>query len=94
MIAYETVKYFNAEAYEFSRYGDAVRAYQRAEYTVLSSLNLMNITQNLMFTLGLVAACFLSAYQVTMGYSKVGKFVVLLTYMAQLQGISIDLIGL
>ncbi|KAK6526407.1 hypothetical protein TWF694_005002 [Orbilia ellipsospora] len=86
MIAYETVKYFNAEAYEFNRYKGAVSAYQTAEYSVLTSLNIMNVTQNLMFTLGLVAACSLSAYQVTTGQADVGKFVTLLTYLAQLQG--------
>lgn len=86
MIAYETVKYFNAETYEFGRYRSAVRAYQRAEYHVLLSLNVMNVTQNLVFTIGLVIACFLSAYQVTTGQTDVGKFVSLLTYLAQLQG--------
>lgn len=86
MIAYETVKYFNAEAYEFGRYRSAVRAYQRAEYHVLLSLNVMNVTQNMVFTIGLVIACFLSAYQVTTEQADVGKFVSLLTYLAQLQG--------
>lgn len=86
MIAYETVKYFNAEAYEFNRYRDAVKGFQHAEYRVLTSLNIMNVTQNLMFTLGLVAACYLCAYQVTTGQADVGKFVTLLTYLAQLQG--------
>lgn len=86
MIAYETVKYFNAETYEFGRYRSAVRAYQRAEYHVLLSLNVMNVTQNLVFTIGLVIMCFLSAYQVTSGLADVGKFVSLLTYLAQLQG--------
>lgn len=86
MIAYETVKYFNAETYEFGRYRSAVRAYQRAEYHVLLSLNVMNVTQNLVFTIGLVIACFLSAYQVTTEQADVGKFVSLLTYLAQLQG--------
>lgn len=86
MIAYETVKYFNAEDYEFGRYRDAVRAYQRAEYRVLLSLNVMNVSQNVVFTLGLLAACFLSAYQVNQGEIKVGRFVALLTYLAQLQG--------
>lgn len=86
MVAYETVKYFNAEAYEFNRYREAVRAYQRAEYRVLLSLNVMNVTQNVVFTLGLLIACFLSAYQVTTGQVKVGRFVALLTYLAQLQG--------
>ncbi|KAF3940381.1 hypothetical protein ABW19_dt0202832 [Dactylella cylindrospora] len=86
MIAYETVKYFNAEAYEFNRYREAVNGFQRAEYRVMVSLNIMNVTQNLMFSLGLVAACYLSAYQVTTGQADVGKFVTLLTYLAQLQG--------
>jgi ABC-type transport system involved in Fe-S cluster assembly fused permease/ATPase subunit len=86
MIAYETVKYFNAEAYEFGRYRDAVKAYQKAEYMVLFSLNVMNVSQNVVFTLGLLVACFLSAYQVSQGQVKVGRFVALLTYLAQLQG--------
>ncbi|PVH90202.1 hypothetical protein DM02DRAFT_683772, partial [Periconia macrospinosa] len=46
MVSYETVKYFNAEAYEFNRYRDAVNKYQKAEYQVLFSLNLMNVSQN------------------------------------------------
>lgn len=86
MVSYETVKYFNAEQYEFNRYRGAVRDYQRAEYKVLISLNIMNVSQNLVFTLGLLITCFIAAYQVTTGQRKVGKFVGLLTYMAQLQG--------
>ncbi|KAL9601810.1 MAG: hypothetical protein Q9219_002300 [cf. Caloplaca sp. 3 TL-2023] len=86
MMSYETVKYFNAEDYEFNRYRDAVKDYQRAEYKVLISLNIMNVSQNLVFTLGLMVTCFIAAYQVTIGQIKVGLFVTLLTYMAQLQG--------
>ncbi|KAI9828529.1 MAG: hypothetical protein M1819_006585 [Sarea resinae] len=86
MVSYETVKYFNAESYEFNRYRGAVEAYQRAEYQVMFSLNIMNVTQNLVFTLGLLVTCFIAAYQVTNGQRKVGRFVALLTYMAQLQG--------
>ncbi|MCJ1389023.1 hypothetical protein MMC18_001876 [Xylographa bjoerkii] len=85
MISYETVKYFNAEQYEFKRYRGAVQDYQRAEYKVLVSLNIMNVSQNVVFTLGLLVTCFISAYQVTSGQRKVGDFVSLLTYMAQLQ---------
>lgn len=86
MVSYETVKYFNAEDFEFNRYREAVNKYQRAEYHVLFSLNLMNVTQNLVFMIGLMIACFIAAYQVTAGQRKVGKFVSLLTYFAQLQG--------
>ncbi|OCK85014.1 heavy metal tolerance protein precursor [Lepidopterella palustris CBS 459.81] len=85
MVSYETVKYFNAEAYEFNRYRNAVNKFQNAEYHVLLSLNLMNVTQNMVFMLGLMVTCFIAAYQVTTGQSKVGQFVTLLTYMAQLQ---------
>ena len=86
MVSYETVKYFNAEQYEFDRYRGAVQDYQKAEYKVLVSLNIMNISQNIVFTLGLLITCFIAAYQVTTGQRKVGAFVALLTYMAQLQG--------
>lgn len=86
MVSYETVKYFNAEAYEFNRYREAVTKYQKAEYSVYLSLNFMNVTQNLVFMIGLMISCFIAAYQVTTGQLRVGKFVALLTYMAQLQG--------
>lgn len=86
MVSYETVKYFNAEEYEFNRYREAVQKYQGAEYSVYLSLNFMNVTQNLVFMVGLMIACFIAAYQVTTGQLTVGKFVILLTYMAQLQG--------
>ncbi|KAF2841008.1 heavy metal tolerance protein precursor [Patellaria atrata CBS 101060] len=85
MVSYETVKYFNAEAYEFNRYRDAVKKYQQAEYKVLYSLSFMNVTQNAIFVLGLMVACFIAAFQVTTHQRKVGMFVTLLTYMAQLQ---------
>ncbi|OJD22016.1 hypothetical protein ACJ73_06641 [Blastomyces percursus] len=86
MVSYETVKYFNAEQYEFGRYRGAVTDFQKAEYHVLFSLTLMNTCQNTVFMLGLLITCFLAAYQVATGEQKVGKFVSLLTYMAQLQG--------
>lgn len=86
MMSYETVKYFNAEAYEFNRYRNAVMKYQKAEYLVTFSLALMNTIQNLVFMMGLIVMCFIAAYQVTIGQRKVGDFVTLLIYMAQLQG--------
>ncbi|PVI05318.1 hypothetical protein DM02DRAFT_624328 [Periconia macrospinosa] len=85
MVSYETVKYFNAEAYEFNRYRNAVKKFQLAEYQVNFSLNLMNVSQNTVFMLGLLVTCFIAAYQVTIGEIDVGKFVSLVTYMGQLQ---------
>lgn len=85
MVSYETVKYFNAEAYEFNRYREAVRKFQNAEYTVLFSLNLMNVSQNMVFMLGLLVVCFIAAHQVVKGEQRTGDFVALVTYMGQLQ---------
>jgi ABC-type transport system involved in Fe-S cluster assembly fused permease/ATPase subunit len=83
--SYETVKYFGAEEYEFNRYRKAVQNFQNQEYQVLLSLNVMNITQNMIFMLGLLVVSFIAAYQVTSGLRPVGQFVTLITYMAQLQ---------
>jgi len=85
LTSYETVKYFNAEAYEFNRYRNAVEAFQNMEYQVTISLNILNISQNMVFMTGLLITSFISAYQVTTGIREAGDFVTLLTYMAQLQ---------
>lgn len=84
--SYETVKYFGAEDYEFGRYRGAVTKKQGAETAVMLSLNVMNITQNMVFMAGLLVVSFIAAYQVTTGQRKVGAFVTLLTYFQQLQG--------
>ncbi|KAJ5236369.1 hypothetical protein N7489_006460 [Penicillium chrysogenum] len=86
MVSYETVKYFNAEQYEFNRYRGAVRDFQKAEYHVLFSLTLLNTCQNTVFMMGLLVMCFICAYQVATGQRPVSKFVSLLAYMVQLQG--------
>jgi ATP-binding cassette, subfamily B, vacuolar membrane transporter HMT1/ACLQ len=49
------------------------------------SMNIMNCAQMLIFMFGLMICCFIASYQVTIDKIKVGKFVSLLTYMAQLQ---------
>jgi ABC-type transport system involved in Fe-S cluster assembly fused permease/ATPase subunit len=85
LTSYETVKYFNAEEYEFNRYRQAVSAFQKMEYKVITSLNVLNISQNMVFMAGLLATSLISAYQVTTKQRKVGEFVTLLTYMGQLQ---------
>ncbi|KAI1824420.1 ABC transporter-like protein [Xylaria intraflava] len=84
--AYETVKYFNAEEFEFKRYRNAVKSFQRAEALVTWSISLMNMYQSLVFMTGMLAAVMLGAYQVTQGYREVGDFVALITYLGQLQG--------
>jgi len=45
---------------------------------------MLNVTQSAIFTIGLLFASFLAVYQVTMGQRKVGDFVALLSYWAQI----------
>lgn len=85
LTSYETVKYFNAEEYEFSRYRQAVVAFQKMEYKVTISLNILNISQNMVFMTGLLATSFICAYQITTRTRDVGDFVLMIAYMAQLQ---------
>lgn len=86
IISYETVKYFNAEDFEFNRYREAIQNFQAAEARVTWSISTMNICQSLVFMIGMLVAMMLGAYQVTMGTRKVGDFVTLMTYLGQLQG--------
>jgi ABC-type transport system involved in Fe-S cluster assembly fused permease/ATPase subunit len=85
MGAYDTVKYFCAERFEFSRYRKCITEYQKAEYKVELAQNLMNVTQMAIFMAGFLICCCIAAYQVTIGKLHVGKFMTLLTYMTQLQ---------
>ena len=84
--SWDTVKYFNAEPYEFDRYRTSIKLMQRFEYWVEVTLAYMNTVQGALFMLALLAACFIEAFEVARGDQTVGKFVLLITYMAQLQG--------
>ncbi|RYP49171.1 hypothetical protein DL768_005049 [Monosporascus sp. mg162] len=86
IISYETVKYFNAEDWEAQRYSTAVQNFQAAEAKVTMSINVMNVCQSMTFMVGMLVAMMFGAYQVTQGYRKVGDFVMLITYLGQLQG--------
>ncbi|KAI1085685.1 hypothetical protein F5B20DRAFT_12784 [Whalleya microplaca] len=86
IISYETVKYFNAEDFEFNRYREAIQNFQVAEAKVTWSISLMNIVQSLVFMTGMLTAMMVGAYQVTQGQRRVGDFVALMTYLGQLQG--------
>ena len=85
IFAYETVCYNSAFATENSNFQKVVRAFQEAEFSVLFSLNLLNVTQNSIFTIGMTLIVFLSAYQISLKRQTVASFVSLLAYFAQLQ---------
>ncbi|KAK0630595.1 hypothetical protein B0T17DRAFT_590058 [Bombardia bombarda] len=84
--SYETVKYFNAEQYEFTRYRNAIIAFQEAEAKVTWGINHMNMCQSMVFMFGILVAMLICANQVARGVRPVGDFVMLITYLGQLQG--------
>jgi ABC-type transport system involved in Fe-S cluster assembly fused permease/ATPase subunit len=86
IMSYETVKYFNAERREFDRYGDAIKKFQEAEAQVTYGINHMNMCQSVVFMCGLLVALLTCGYQVSRGDRTVGDFVLLVTYLNQLQG--------
>lgn len=84
--SYETVKYFNAEQREFSRYREAITKFQTAEAKVLYGAQNMNIAQTAVFATGFGAIVTMCAVQVWWGTRTVGQFVSMMTYLNQLQG--------
>lgn len=84
--AYETVKYFNAEAFEFKRYKGAITTFQNAEARVTFGMNLMNMCQTVVFISGMLIVMAIAAYEVVLGRRKISQFVLIMTYLNQLQG--------
>lgn len=84
LLNFETVKYYNAENYEVSRFEDAILNYQKSEWKTQASLAFLNQTQNLIIGSGLLAGSLLCAYFVTEGKFQVGDFVLFGTYIIQL----------
>ncbi|KAJ6593694.1 hypothetical protein B0H19DRAFT_31568 [Mycena capillaripes] len=86
LLNYETIKYFGGETHEGERYRHAVAQYQELEYKVIFSLNLLNLIQNFIISIGLLLGSMIVALRVTKGQSKPSDFVIFITYLAQLYG--------
>lgn len=86
LVAYAYVQYFNATSRECRRHGKFVERYQSAKRRVLISSYIIEVSQNVVFTFGLLVTCFIAAYQIKVGQIKVGQFSGLVTYFAQLRG--------
>lgn len=88
LLNFETVKYYDASDWERERYKTAILAYQEAEWTSTASLNLLNLVQNFINTIGLAAGSLLCAWAVVHGINNlnltVGDYVLFGTYLAQL----------
>ncbi|KAJ3370470.1 Homocysteine S-methyltransferase 1 [Allomyces arbusculus] len=86
LLNFETVKYYGAEEFEIQRYEKAIRDYNRADWASSGSLQVLNITQTLVISLGLLAGSLLCGYRVVLGTLTIGDFIMFYTYMLQLAG--------
>lgn len=84
LLNYETVKYFNAEDREASRYDESMRGYESAALTTSYSLAFLNFGQSLLITAGLVIVMVMAAVGVNNGDLTVGDFVMVNAYMIQI----------
>jgi ATP-binding cassette subfamily B protein len=84
LLNYETVKYFDAEEREASRYDRAMRAYAAAALKTAYSLAFLNFGQSMLITCGLIGVMVLAAIGVQDGSLTVGDFVMVNAYMVQI----------
>ncbi|KAF8308376.1 hypothetical protein DL93DRAFT_2171132 [Clavulina sp. PMI_390] len=86
LLNYETVKYFNGEEHEAERYRIAIENYQRLEFKVMASLNLLNLVQNFIISFGLLIGSILVTVEVVNGTKETSDFIFFITYLAQVYG--------
>lgn len=84
LLNYETVKYFNAERFETSRYDGAMAGYQRAAIKSRTSLATVNIGQSFLMNGGVVAMLILAAHLIVTGQMDVGSMTTIILVMSQL----------
>ncbi|KAK6519582.1 hypothetical protein TWF281_003405 [Arthrobotrys megalospora] len=79
-------QYFNNLKHEQNRYLEAVMDYQQYERKWIWGTSFLKVLQSLIFTLGLLCACYLAVFSIVNGTQPVGSFVTLLLYWTQLSG--------
>ncbi|CAM9878675.1 unnamed protein product [Ascophyllum nodosum] len=84
LVNYETVKYFNNEAHEASRYDDSLKGFQKAALKTQTSLSLLNFGQVAIFSIGLTGIMGLAAVDIASGQATVGDLVLVNGLLFQL----------
>ena len=84
LLNFETVKYFNAEQREASRYDMAMAGYEEAALKTAYSLGFLNFGQAVLITIGLIVVMVMAALGVQNGTLNVGDFVMVNAYMIQI----------
>jgi ATP-binding cassette subfamily B protein len=84
LLNFETVKYFGNEEHEASRFGDALRGYEKAAIKSKTTLSFLNIGQGVVITGGVTIVMLMAAQGVVTGSMTVGDFVLVNAYLIQL----------
>jgi ATP-binding cassette subfamily B protein len=92
LLNYETVKYFNNEDMEASRFDRSMARYEEAATKTWTSLGWLNFGQGVILGIGMAAAMGLSAWEVTRGTQTLGDFVFINAMLIQLS-IPLNFIG-
>jgi ATP-binding cassette subfamily B protein len=92
LLNYETVKYFNNEDMEASRFDRSMARYEEAATRTWTSLGWLNFGQGVILGIGMAAAMGMSAWEVTRGTQTLGDFVFINAMLIQLS-IPLNFIG-
>ena len=84
LLNFETVKYFNNEAYEAERYDQDLAAWEQARRKNRLTLFGLNAGQSLIISAAATAAMVLAAVQVSQGLMTIGDFVLINALMMQI----------
>jgi ATP-binding cassette subfamily B protein len=84
LLNYETVKYFGNEGHETRRFDDSLARYERAAVRAQVTLNMLNLGQAVIISIGVALIMLMAADEVRQGRMTVGRFVMANTYLMQL----------
>jgi len=84
LLNYETVKYFNNEAYEASRYDTALADWEQAKRKNRLSLFVLNAGQAFVIATAMTLMMVMAGYDVAKGNMTIGDFVLVNAFMMQL----------
>jgi len=84
LLNYETVKYFNNEAFEARRYDESLQRLRRAAIKSQTTLSVLNTGQQLIIAVALVAMLLRATYGVVDGRMTLGDLVMVNAFMIQL----------
>jgi ATP-binding cassette subfamily B protein len=84
LLNYETVKYFNNERYELTRYGETLSQWENAAVKSITTMSMLNFGQAFIIAIGVTIIMIFAAGGVTDGSMTLGDLVLVNALMLQL----------